>query len=738
MKEGGFKTADGVHLALMIIRQTPRGRKGVFLSTRRFLIVVPVVLSLVLLQSYFWVPTYDEQARGNPGRLEEFINASIGDASILNPILSADSASSEIQNLVFEGLIDRDEDLRFRGRVAESWTVSEEAYFFINPAVMIPGAAGPGAEEVAAHLKTLAARPESLPEPARAAFRNIQEVAAVPARTYAVRRKRAAPGGDAVDLQIEVGAPARIRLSLRQVDQDLFTHLGAVLGPEYLSSFQPRRYVSAMPAIDGPELDALAAELLPATEHNPVIEFRLRPGVKFHDGHALTAKDVQFTYEAIMDPKNLSPRVSDYEPVKEIQVMDTHTVRVVYKRLYSPAVGTWAMGLLPEHLLNEEALRQEALRSGKDPAAFSMRQSEFNRRPVGCGAFVFREWKSDQYIALDRFAEFFEGAPNYKRYLYRIIPDLLTQEMEFYAGTIDAYGVQPYQVARLSDDPRFQHFSGTSYAYSYIGYNMRRPPFDDPRVRRALGMAINVESIIDFVLYRQGERTTGPFLKQTEYYNHAIAPVPYDPQGALRLLAEAGWHPNADGRLEKNGQKLQFTLITNSGNDIRKSILAIAQDAWKQLGIEVRTDLVEWSVFIKERINKLDFDAVVLGWSMGIDPDLYQIWHSSQSGPHQLNFAGYRNPEADDLIVRIRQEYDFDRRVGLCHRLHAIIAGDQPYTFLYVGKWTAVLDKRIVIQETDPGGNQRHRPIQPTRTGNYMFYFNQWTKLAQMPQFVKE
>ncbi len=709
------------------------------MSTRRFLIVIPVVLSLALLQSYFWVPTYDEQARGNPGRLEEFINASIGDASILNPILSADSASSEIENLVFEGLIDRDENLRFRARVAESWTVSEDAYFFVNAAVITPGSTHADAEAVAGHLKRLQAGAESLPDQVQAALGNIREIAVVPPRTYAVSRKRtAAAGRDPMDLQIEVAAPARIRLSLRQVDQDLFTHLAAVLGREYFSSFQPRPHIAVTPSIDEMDLDALAAELLPATEHNPIIEFRLRPGVKFHDGQAVTAKDVKFTFEAIMNPKNLSPRVSDYEPVKDIQVMDARTVRVVYKRLYSPAVGTWAMGLLPEHLLNEAALRQEALRSGKDPAVFSMRQSEFNRRPVGCGAFVFREWKSDQYIALDRFPEFFEGAPNYKRYLYRIIPDLLTQEMEFYAGTIDAYGVQPYQVARLSDDPRFQHFSGTSYAYSYIGYNLRRAPFDDPRVRRALAMAIDVDSIIDFVLYRQGERTTGPFLKQTEYYNHAIAPVPYDPEGALKLLAEAGWHRNADGRLEKNGQRLQFTLITNSGNDIRKSILAIAQAAWKQIGIDVRTDLVEWSVFIKERINKLDFDAVVLGWSMGIDPDLYQIWHSSQIGPHQLNFAGYRNPEADDLIIRIRQEYDFDRKVALCHRLHAIIAGDQPYTFLYVGKWTAVLDKRIVIQENGPEGKHRYRPIQPTRTGNYMFYFNQWVKLAEMPHFSAE
>jgi ABC-type transport system substrate-binding protein len=701
------------------------------LSTRHFLILIPVVLGALLLQSYFWIPTYEEQARVNPGRLDEFINASIGDASILNPILSADSASSEIENLVFEGLIDRDENLRFRGRVADSWTVSEEAYFVVNAALPVSGLEGSDAEALAGYLKRLQASPESLPEKVRAAFGNILEISVVPGRTDDVRRRRPA------ELHIRVAAPDRIRLSLRQVDQDLFTHLAAVLGSEYFSSFQARPHISVTPAVDERLLDALAAELLPATEHNPIIEFRLRPGVRFHDGQEVTAKDVKFTYDAIMDPQNLSPRVSDYEPVKDIQVIDPRTVRIIYKRLYSPAVGTWAMGLLPEHLLNAQALRQEALRAGMDPEGFSLRQSQFNRQPIGCGPFRFREWKSDQYIALDRFAEYWEGAPNYQRYVYRIIPDLLTQEMEFYAGSIDAYGVQPYQVARLENDPRFQHFSGTSYAYSYIGYNLRRKPFDDPRVRRALSMSIDVDSIIAFVLHRQGERTTGPFLKQTEYFNHAIAPVPYDPEGALKLLAEAGWRRNSDGRLEKDGQKLQFTLITNSGNDIRRSILAIAQDAWKQLGIDVRTDLVEWSVFIKERVNKLDFDALVLGWSMGIEPDLYQIWHSSQSGPHQLNFVGYHNPLADDLIVRIRQEYDFDRKVALCHRLHAIIAGDQPYTFLYVGKWTAVLDKRIAIRGTDPDGRHRYHRIKPTRTGNYMFHFNQWIKLAEMPQFDK-
>jgi ABC-type transport system substrate-binding protein len=396
------------------------------------------------------------------------------------------------------------------------------------------------------------------------------------------------------------------------------------------------------------------------------------------------------------------------------------------------------MGILPEHLLNLNTMEKEARKLGKDPKTFSLRQSTFNRHPIGCGPYVFREWKSDQYIVLDRFNDYWEGTPNYENYVYRVIPDLLTQEMEFYAGTIDSYGVQPHQVERLKPDDRFQNFSGTSFGYTYVGYNLRRKPFDDRRVRLALSMAIDVNKIIKYVLYGQGERITGPFVKQTDYYSHAVKPIPYDPEGALRLLYTAGWKRNAQGWLEKDGKQLQFTLITNSGNDLRKAILAIAQDAWKQIGIDVRTDLLEWSVFIQERVNKFDFDALILGWQMGIDPDLYQIWHSSQTHPHQLNFVAFKNKEADDLIIKIRQEYDHHTQVQYCQRLHEIIAREQPYTFLYVGKWTAVLDERIVIKRVDDAGNSVYEKIKPTKTGNYSFDFNKWIKLSDVPHFLAE
>ena len=709
------------------------------MTIKRLLIFAPLVLIVILLQSYFWVPTYEQETRGNPERLSTYVTASTGDASLLNPILSADSASSEIESRVFEGLIDRDQNLRFRGRVASSWELYEEAFFYVNPQVPPTGTDTTDPQSVAELIRSAKASNAPVDPKLRATLDRITDITVLPPHRFSATRKAVdSETTPAADITFTVDAPARIKLILSEVDQDLFDHLRSLLGKSYFEAFEDARYLHPDQPMPAEHLDAYAKDILPSTEQNPVIVFHLRAGVRFHDGHPVEADDVRFTYDAIMNPQNLSPRTSDYEPVKTVEVIDPLTIRIVYKRLYSPAMGTWQMGILPEHLLNRKALRKEAHVRGLDPQNFSIRDSSFNRRPVGCGPFKFKEWKSDQYIILDRFQEYWDGPPNYKAFAYRIIPNVLTQEMEFYAGTVDSYSVQPYQVARLRADPLFQSFSGLSFGYTYIGYNMRREPFNDRRVRLALGMAIDVDKIIRYVLYGQGERITGPFPKQTDYYDKNIPPLPYDPQEALRLLAEAGWKRNAQGWLEKNGKRLSFTLITNSGNDIRKSVLAIAQDAWKQIGIDVSTDLLEWSVFIQERINKLDFDAIVLGWSMGIDPDLYQIWHSSQTKPNLLNFVAFKNKAADDLIVKIRQEYNHQKLVADCHRLHAIIAEAQPYTFLYVGKWTAVLDKRIVIKTVDDDGKPVYEKITPTKTGNFMFYFNKWIKLPEFPVFNAE
>jgi ABC-type transport system substrate-binding protein len=330
---------------------------------------------------------------------------------------------------------------------------------------------------------------------------------------------------------------------------------------------------------------------------------------------------------------------------------------------------------------------------------------------------------------------YWDGPPEYEEYIMRIIPDTLTQEMEFYTGALDNYSVQPHQVSRFSKDDRFQRFSSIGYFYSYIGYNIRNPLFSDAKIRTALGMAIDIDPIIKYVLYGEGERVTGPYPKITEWYDTNIKPIPYDPKGALKILNAYGWKKNADGWLEKEGKLFEFNLITNSGNPIRKNILTIVQESWRKIGVKCNTQLFEWAVFLKDFVNALKYDALVLGWSMGADPDLYQIWHSSQAGPNQLNFVGYKNFKVDQLITRIRKEYNRSKQVKMARELHRLVARDQPYTFLYVTKSTQVIDKNIVIVEKDEKGNEKHSKIYPTKDGRIKYYFNKWRKIPTAPKF---
>ena len=530
--------------------------------------------------------------------------------------------------------------------------------------------------------------------------------------------------------EIVIAYPERVKVTLKSVDQDLFKHLEKLLGEKWVAKDSASLIKTKLPEA----LLPFAARRVRLTEHNPIIIFTLRRGVRFHDGHEFDSGDVRFTYESIVNPKNLSPRVPDYEPVKRVETPDAFTVKITYKRLYSPAFGSWGMGMLPEHLLNEKALAEEAKQKGKDPKAFGLRESAFNRKPVGTGPFRFKEWRSDELIRLARFEDYWEGPPEYHEYVYRILPDPLTQEITFYAGTVDRYGAGAHQVERLRKDPRFQVFSGLGFGYAYIGYNHRRWPFQDVRVRRALGMAVNTRQIHRYVMNGQAEDITGPFVKQSPHYNRSVKPLAYDPKGAERLLHEAGFRKK-DGVLMKDGKPLAFTLMTNHGNEVRRAVGTVVQDAWKKIGVKITFSQVEWAVFIRKYINQLNFDTVVLGWSMGLDPDLYQIWHSSQTNKGQLNFVGYKNPKADDLIIKIRQEYDLAKQVRYAHELHRIIAADQPYTFLYVSKWTALLDRKIAIARRLRSGKIKPEKIRPTITGNFSFDFNEWLKFPAVPRF---
>ena len=278
------------------------------MTTRRFLIIAPLVVVAVLLQSYFWVPTYEEQTRGMPERLEKFIAASNGDATVLNPILSADTASSSIESMVFEGLLDRDENLRFRGRLARSWEISENAYFYVNADAVFRGGEALSAAQVAHQIRTARDFGRGLPDALRRSLDRIETVAVEPPRRF-TSRLQTESGRSA---EFVVSAPARIRLELSEVDPDLFENLSLLLGDRYFSSFSALRHVRTDAGISVDQQENIARRILPAVEHNPILLFRLRAGVRFHDGHVFDADDVKFTYDAIMDPENLSPRTADY------------------------------------------------------------------------------------------------------------------------------------------------------------------------------------------------------------------------------------------------------------------------------------------------------------------------------------------------------------------------------------------------------------------------------------------
>ncbi|GJL52776.1 MAG: hypothetical protein NPIRA01_40030 [Nitrospirales bacterium] len=710
------------------------------MTIKRILLFIPFILTVFLLQSYFWVPTYENQAAGNPNRLVTYIEGSAADAKILNPILNADLPSAIITNHMFEGLLDLDEDLKLRGRLATDWAITEKAYLLVRDSYRFPDGKPVTGQELVRRL-TRRLNHRSLAD-VRSHVISIRLLPPEERNEVVSLMVKDEDGNPSIEnISLSINVPERIEFVLDHVDQDLFRHLAPVVGEWYWDDVAYDQYVSIQSEI-APELqsklEAKFPKLLPVSEHNPHILFHLRKGVRFHDGHEFDAGDVKFTYDAIMDSKNLSPRTSNFEPIKSVEVVDAHTVNVVYKRLYSPAIDAWTMGILPEHLLNQEAMNQEMQErelSEEAQANFGMRDSLFNRQPIGSGRFQFVDWQGDEFIQLQRFEAYWDGPAEYHEYYMRVIPDLLTQEMEFLSGAIDYYVAQPHQVARYKDAPSYQSFSSMGFAYTYIGYNNRKPLFAEAKIRRALGMAVNVKDFLKYVVYGEGKRTTGPYSQNTEWYDQTIKPLPYDPQRALELFEEMGWRKNADGWLEKDGKLFEFNLITNSGNPIRQNIMTIVQNAWKKIGVKCRTQYFEWTVFLKDFVNTGEFDAVVLGWSMDINPDLYQIWHSSQAGPQQLNFVGYRNPRADELIVRIRQEYNRDRQRKFAHQLHQIIHDDQPYTFLYAPLTTLVLDKKIVLVDKDENGAETYSKIYPTKSGDVSVYFHKWRKLAFTPDF---
>ncbi|MCW8892310.1 MAG: peptide-binding protein [Deltaproteobacteria bacterium] len=449
------------------------------------------------------------------------------------------------------------------------------------------------------------------------------------------------------------------------------------------------------------QIEGELAESWEIAEDNLTITFKLRQNVKWHDGAPFTAADVKFTYDLYIDPNTPTAYAEAFKQVTHVEVSDPYTFVVHYAKPYAPALISWATAVHPRHLLE-----------GQD-----VTKSKLARNPVGTGPYRFSEWLGGEKIVLESNPEYFEGQPYIKRVVYRIIPDVSTQFLELQTGSLDFMGLAPLQFARQTDTPAFRRlynkYRYLNFGYTYLGYNLKKPLFQDKRVRQALSYAIDKQEIIDGVLLGYGVAATGPYKPDTWVYNPDVPKYGYNPVKAKQLLAEAGWQDSDNnGILDKDGAELAFTIVTNQGNDLRSKTGEIIQRRFKEIGVDVNLRIIEWATFLKEFINPGNFDATILGWTGGPEPDQYNIWRSSKTGPRELNFIGFKNAEVDQLLEEGRRIFDLQQRKVYYDRFQAILAEEQPYTFLYIG-------------EALPAVSRRFRGVEPAPAG-IRYNFNHW------------
>ncbi|MCX5843330.1 MAG: peptide-binding protein [Deltaproteobacteria bacterium] len=424
-----------------------------------------------------------------------------------------------------------------------------------------------------------------------------------------------------------------------------------------------------------------------------VITFHLRKGVKWHDDQPFTARDVMFTYKLTIDPKTPTAYAGDFLKVKKAEVLDDHTFRVIYDKPFAPALMSWGSTILPKHLLE-----------GKDITA-----SPLSRHPIGTGPYVFKEWVPGQKIVLVSNPDYFEGRPNIDGNIMRIIPDMATMFLELRANGIDRMNLTPLQYTRQTENnlfrKNFNKYRYLSFSYTYLGYNLKHPLFADKKVRQAIAYGVNKDEIIQGVLLGLGKEATGPYKPGTWVYNSHVKTYPYNPGKARELLSDAGWRDtDGDGILDKDGQPFVFEIITNQGNEIRAKCAEIIQRRLGEIGIKVKIRILEWAAFVNDFINKRRFDATILGWTVPLDPDIYDVWHSSKMGPKELNFISYKNDEVDALIEKGRGTFDQGERKKYYNRIQEILAEEQPYLFLYVPDALPIIHARFRGVEPAPLG----------------------------------
>jgi len=415
------------------------------------------------------------------------------------------------------------------------------------------------------------------------------------------------------------------------------------------------------------------AEKWDILEGGKIIVFYLKKGVKWHDGVEFTARDVKFTYDSFMNPMTKTAYRSLFEPIKSVEIINDYKIKVTYKTVFAPALQYWGLEIIPYHLLHDKDINT----------------ADFNRNPVGTGPYKFVKWQTADRIELVANENYFDGKPYISKYIYRVIPDQSVQFMEMISGGVDMMDLNSELYTTRANTEKFNKnfnkYKITGFSYIYFGFNLNNELFKDKKVRKAINYAINKDEIIQGVKKGLAVRTTGPYIPGTWAYNNSdeVEKYDYNPELAKKLLAEAGFQYGKDGLLYKQDKKFQFTIITNQGNKEREEIATIIQQQLLKIGIKAEVRILAWNILITEFVDKKKFDAIVLGWSTGLDPDNYDTWHSSKTKEGEFNFISYKNLEVDKLLIEARTTFDIKKRAAAYKKIHKIIADDSPYVFLY-------------------------------------------------------
>jgi peptide/nickel transport system substrate-binding protein len=417
-----------------------------------------------------------------------------------------------------------------------------------------------------------------------------------------------------------------------------------------------------------------------ALEDGKVWVFKLKRGVRWHDGTPFTAGDVKFTLESIANPQVKAQFRSVLRGLRSVDAIDDYTVRLEFADPYAslPIALAWNIPITPKHLLQ-----------GKDLNDLS----DFAQRPVGTGPFRFKEAVKGSHITVEANPDYYGPTPKLRAIVFKVLPDINTTVAQLRTGELDLAVVETIHKEALAGVPHLTFQIAELPSAFYIALNNTRWPFNDRAVREAVTTGLNRDLMVRQILKGDAPLASGPYAKAFgASYNPKLQPYPHDPVRARELLTTAGFRPGPDGVLQKDGRRLAFELMVDKGNPVREQIALFTQQSWKQLGADVRLNVEEWSVYIQKG-NALpgQYDART-GWRI-TPPDPDKTAEYTTGGVN--NHYGYSNQEVDRMMAQARATTGRQQRAELYHRIQEIIYRDAPIVWIYYNTEILAMNRRV-------------------------------------------